>query len=1083
MALQTVTLGDAITLSVPMRTGGAAFTPAAGYQLIFTAKLATSDADVAALIQKKSGGFGITESGSSALIELLPIDTSALSGDITLYCDIQAQSLTDASVIKTVALFQLLTVRDVTRDTDTSIPVYTSEPPGIAYIKAEAQSGSFTAVANFQYTLLATGTVTDPATAEEGDAFTVFVSAGTGTIGGTAYPAEAIIIRSYESAAWKNTAVGNGDALVADPLSQFAATTSAQLAGVLTDETGTGSAVFATSPTLKSPVIDHTATEADDHALEIDCDAAGFGDVKAIDVAYDTGAITPWQDEAVMLVNINQSAAIGGDVTALEVLATEGSANINGMLAGAGVNPIEQLSGVFYDMDSALVNATDRLTEFTTAGNDVQMFVADNDTVTIASFAKFEQLQFILAITASLSIRPSFEFSTGPGTWTAFTPVDGTNGMRNTGVIAWLGGDIPTWAVGTGGKYLIRITRKRNSLATPPTESKVQIAATTEYKWDKDGDLIVNTVTATGNVDSANTGANAPVSTAQRTAIDLKADADSDSTISAQRGATDVLSADNLRTAYTAAKALRPGGNDLAADNRAVVMVPAGRYDFVLGDVADSNHGLELDAEFVDLVGMTGVPEDVVLTSAIAIASRGTVEQTADDVKISGLTMEITSASSTGSNATEAAAYFPDTALANAVLSDVICQSENSGVYAMRTWIEYAGTYTRVTSGDYSFGYVGTASGTFTDCVGGTDSFGVGVTASGTFIRCVAGYGSFGSGGGTASGTFTDCVGGGSSFGGYSTSSGTFTDCVGGDFSFGGAGTASGTFLRCVAGSWGFGAGGTVDAGAVFIRCHGAYTGMNTGTTRLCYDASNNLIDNSGEFITSVTDNDAKLALTGIADGQQVEITDEGKRLERYTGDGARSATQDFTTVEVTVAGTDTAGDPYAVLYHWDASVDRFLGPDGQYIKHNATRWQHFDVGDATNIDAAAGAASVHPADADWSSTIFDGEIFARPEATERNWHTLKNTVYLTVKDTGGNGPYEFNGVTVGWGATVGIGWVPVGELMIVDVAEMWRVDRINGDFSTQVVAYAPPHCLTMGTDVVLTDSLPSGALVLIRND
>ena len=48
---------------------------------------------------------------------------------------------------------------------------------------------------------------------------------------------------------------GGGDALVADPLSQFAATTSAQLAGVLTDETGTGAAVFATSPTLTSPVL------------------------------------------------------------------------------------------------------------------------------------------------------------------------------------------------------------------------------------------------------------------------------------------------------------------------------------------------------------------------------------------------------------------------------------------------------------------------------------------------------------------------------------------------------------------------------------------------------------------------------------------------------------------------------------------------------------------------------------------------------------------------------------------------------------------------------------------------------------
>lgn len=47
--------------------------------------------------------------------------------------------------------------------------------------------------------------------------------------------------------------VGGGDALVANPLSQFAATTSAQLAGVITDETGTGSLVFATSPTLVTP--------------------------------------------------------------------------------------------------------------------------------------------------------------------------------------------------------------------------------------------------------------------------------------------------------------------------------------------------------------------------------------------------------------------------------------------------------------------------------------------------------------------------------------------------------------------------------------------------------------------------------------------------------------------------------------------------------------------------------------------------------------------------------------------------------------------------------------------------------------
>ena len=257
--------------------------------------------------------------------------------------------------------------------------------------------------------------------------------------------------------------------------------------------------------------IDHTATEADDHALEIDCDAAGFGDVKAIDVAYDTGAITTGQDEAVILVNVDESASTGGDVTGLAVLATEGNAAVNGILAGVGVNPIEQLSGVFASMDSALVNTTDRLSEFNTAGSDVQMFVADNDTVTIGSSSKFEEIEFLLAISASQTIRPDFEFSTGSGTWTEFDPIDGTNGMRNSGVVAWLDGDIPTWAPGTGSEYLIRITRTRNSLNTPPTESKVQISAAAEYKWDKDGDLVVNSVTATGvvagsNLSGTNTG-------------------------------------------------------------------------------------------------------------------------------------------------------------------------------------------------------------------------------------------------------------------------------------------------------------------------------------------------------------------------------------------------------------------------------------------------------------------------------------------------------------------------------------------------------------------------------------------------
>lgn len=59
------------------------------------------------------------------------------------------------------------------------------------------------------------------------------------------------------------TGLGDNDhpqyGLVASPLSQFAATTSAQLAGVLSDETGTGAAVFGTNPTLTTPNISESA--------------------------------------------------------------------------------------------------------------------------------------------------------------------------------------------------------------------------------------------------------------------------------------------------------------------------------------------------------------------------------------------------------------------------------------------------------------------------------------------------------------------------------------------------------------------------------------------------------------------------------------------------------------------------------------------------------------------------------------------------------------------------------------------------------------------------------------------------------
>jgi len=244
--------------------------------------------------------------------------------------------------------------------------------------------------------------------------------------------------------------------------------------------------------------INHTATENDDHAMEIDVDAGGFGDVKGIDIVYTTGAISAGEEEEVILINIDESLAAGGDVIGVDILATEGSAGIYGLEAGALVNPVVQLSGTFTDMDSANNSGVDGLGNFTSTTNDTPIFVSDNDYIIIGDAAKFEELEFLLNTTASNpGIKPTFEYSIGVGDWGTFSPADGTNGMRNTGIIAWFDSDIPTWATGAGSEYLIRINRTQNNLVRTPIENKVQISAVTLYKWDKNGDLVIRDVNAT----------------------------------------------------------------------------------------------------------------------------------------------------------------------------------------------------------------------------------------------------------------------------------------------------------------------------------------------------------------------------------------------------------------------------------------------------------------------------------------------------------------------------------------------------------------------------------------------------------
>lgn len=251
-------------------------------------------------------------------------------------------------------------------------------------------------------------------------------------------------------------------------------------------------------------LINHTATKNNNHALEIDFNAFGFGDSKALDIVYITGAIAQGIEEGVILINIDESASTGGSVIGLEVLGTEGSSALYGLEAGVGVNPMIQLAGEFIFPTGGEINGADNLSNFISNSADVGIFENDTNTVIVGLDEKFEEIEFLLNTVASGGgIDPLFEFSTGVGSWQSFVPTDGTNGMKNSGVVAWLSTDTPGWTT-SNGDYLIRITRTKNNLTTTPVEDVIKVAAVVEYLWDKNGKLTIASFNNKGTYEDSN---------------------------------------------------------------------------------------------------------------------------------------------------------------------------------------------------------------------------------------------------------------------------------------------------------------------------------------------------------------------------------------------------------------------------------------------------------------------------------------------------------------------------------------------------------------------------------------------------
>lgn len=95
-----------------------------------------------------------------------------------------------------------------------------------------------------------------------------------------------------------------GYALTGNPLSQFAATTSAQLIGVISDETGSGALVFGTSPTISTPTI--TGGTINNATVGQSTPLAG-----SFTTLSSTGNFTPSQTNGIVGTTTNNSANAG----------------------------------------------------------------------------------------------------------------------------------------------------------------------------------------------------------------------------------------------------------------------------------------------------------------------------------------------------------------------------------------------------------------------------------------------------------------------------------------------------------------------------------------------------------------------------------------------------------------------------------------------------------------------------------------------------------------------------------------------------------------------------------------------------
>ncbi|MCP4325338.1 MAG: hypothetical protein GY787_26530 [Alteromonadales bacterium] len=166
------------------------------------------------------------------------------------------------------------------------------------------------------------------------------------------------------------------------------------------------------------------------------------------------------------------------------------------------------LAGYTYDG----VNVVDRSTEFSTPGNDVSIFMSDNDTIILGFTSPFSILEPSLILGASQDILATYQYSTGNDTFAPLTiNSDTTNGFTSlSGQISFnppVGWTTSNLYQGDSvlDLYYIKIRRTRNGLSTKPIASQFKLFQSGGSDMYIHGNGCIEPVTVSNSAASNNT--------------------------------------------------------------------------------------------------------------------------------------------------------------------------------------------------------------------------------------------------------------------------------------------------------------------------------------------------------------------------------------------------------------------------------------------------------------------------------------------------------------------------------------------------------------------------------------------------